>query len=176
MKSFLSVCAVVGIMLLVSCSGKKIDSPIVGKWKLENTEFVNDGKYVDLNGSVDSINKENLAKTVKETLDTTGGRIVTPADSASIEGAVTGAKVVSDLTKGLMGLYKLEFKANGTVKKKILFSSQDAEYTISPDGKSVSYTLEGEKNDMEIVSVTDKELVLKNKFTYSVLTFKKIED
>ncbi|MDP2386652.1 MAG: hypothetical protein Q8M29_09795 [Bacteroidota bacterium] len=176
MKFFLSVCAIVVIMLLISCNGKKIDSPLVGNWKLENTEFVNDGKYVDVNKSVDSVNKEGLAKTVKETLDTTGGRIVTPADSAGIEGAIEGANMVSGLTKGFMGLYKLEFKSNGTVKKKILFSSQDADYTISPDGKTVSYTLEGEENNMEIISVTDKALVLKNKFTYTVLTFKKIED
>ncbi|HEY1039935.1 MAG TPA: hypothetical protein VGF30_11045 [Bacteroidia bacterium] len=164
------------LLLLASCGGKKIESPIVGKWKLVNTEIVNDGKYVDIKKSLDSINTKNLEDSIKAKLDTTGGRIVTPADSAEVKGALAGAKMVSGLTKGVMGLYKLEFKSNGTVIKKLFLFSSEADYTISPDNKTVSYTLDGEKNEMEITSVTDQEMILKNKFTYSVLTFKKISD
>jgi hypothetical protein len=78
-----------------------------------------------------------------------------------------GEAMANSFLKG--STYK--FKDDGGVEVSILFGSQKGKYTLSPDNKDLKITLEGKEEAYTVVSVTDKELVLKGSATGETWTF-----
>lgn len=148
MKKVLLSLTVVVALVVASCGGKKVESPIVGKWKLTNIDIA----PVDLTSNVD-----------------------TNIDSAGITGVDTAVKAmtkgVEDMTNAMTGMGEAlansflkgsiyNFKDNGTVEVTVLFATQKGDFTVSPDNKTVETTIEGKKESFTIESVNDTELKL----------------
>ena len=148
MKKVLFSLTVVVALVVASCGGKKIESPIVGKWKLAKIDLPS----IDLSSNVN-----------------------TSMDSAGVTGVDTAVKAMTkgmeDMTNAMTGVGEAlgnafltgsiyDFKDNGKVEVTILFATQKGEYTVSPDNKTVETTIDGKKESYTVTSVSDTEMKL----------------
>ncbi len=148
MKKVLLSLTVVVALVVASCGGKKVESPIVGKWKLTKIDLPS----VDLRSNVD-----------------------TNIDSAGVTGVDTAVKAmtkgVEDMTNAMTGIGEAfgnafltgsiyNFKDNGKVEVTVLFATQKGEFTVSPDNKVVETIIDGKTESYDITSVTDSEMKL----------------
>ena len=148
MKKALLSLTVVAALIITSCGGKKVESPIVGKWRLAKIDLPS----VDLSSNVN-----------------------TNIDSAGVTGVDTAVKAMTkgmeDMTNAMTGMGEAlgnafltgstyEFKDNGKVEVTVLFATQTGDFTVTPDNKTVETTIEGKKETYAITSVSDSEMKL----------------
>jgi hypothetical protein len=147
MKKVLLAFSVITLFML-SC-GPKVDSPLIGKWKLDDISAAK----ITVAGSGDTSALGTMGDTLAQGL----------ADMANAFTSL-GSGLADAFLKG--SIY--EFKSNGTVTQSILFSDTDGKFKISDDKKSVTLTMpdaNGKDSDevYTITSVDDSKLVLTTK-------------
>lgn len=125
--------------VLSSCGGKKSDNPLVGKW-----EFA----------SLDMPKTEAAAPSGDSTTDS-----LTKAMSGMADGLGDAAKSMAEaMMKGTI----YEFMDGGKCSMTVLGFPVDGTYEMSADKKSITMKGTGKDEKYEIISNTDKELVLKS--------------
>ncbi|HTL82978.1 MAG TPA: hypothetical protein VL651_14795, partial [Bacteroidia bacterium] len=129
-------------LFILSC-GPKLNTPLIGTWKLDDIK----------------------AAQIE----------VTPTDSGALGGAVdslaqgmaTVANAFSGLATGMASAFlkgtTYEFKSNGTLSHSLILGSEDGKFSVTPDNKSVTMTLDGKDEVYAVKQVDDKQLILTDK-------------
>jgi hypothetical protein len=150
MKKLISVLSLATIVFLASCGGKKMESPIIGKWKLADISL----PKVEMTAALDSA-AAGMDSTVKG-MDTAMKAMSKGMEDMANAMSGVGSAMANAFLKG--SIY--EFKDDGSVEVSILFGTQNGKYTLSPDNKDLKVTLDGKDQAYKIASVNEKELVL----------------
>jgi hypothetical protein len=151
MKKLISVLSLATIVLLTACGGKKMESPIIGKWKLADISL----PKVEMTAALDSAAAAMDSTGVKG-MDTAMKAMTKGMDDMANAMSGVGAAMANAFLKGSV----YEFKDDGSVEVSILFGTQNGKYTLSPDNKDLKVTLDGKDQAYKVASVNEKELVL----------------
>lgn len=150
MKHLLKITAAVLLISIASCGGKKINSPIVGKWKLVKMEIPKVDLTSELNTNVDSLGITGVDTAIKTMAE--GMEKLTNVMSGMGEAMVNG------FLKG--SIYT--FEDNGEVKVSQFLMTQKGKYSLSNNDTEVLVTMEGKDILYTVKSIDDKQMVLKS--------------
>jgi len=149
-KKTLILNLIAAIAILVFSCGKKLDSPIVGKWKLTKIEIPKLDLSSDLHTNVDSLGIKGVDTALKvmasgiEQLTNMMGEI--------------GGSVANNLLKG--SIYS--FDDNGELKVSKMLIAQKGKYTVDKENKEMVVTLDNQDLLYTIVVLNEEDLVLKS--------------
>ena len=139
MKKIFSVLAIVSLVLLASCGGKKSDNPLVGEWKFAKLE---------------------LAKIEEPT--PTGDSLADTLANAVTDMAAGMTKGLDAMAGAFLKNAVYEFMDGGKCKITVLGLSSDGTYEQSADKKTVTIVNSGKTQKHTIVTNTADELVLQS--------------
>lgn len=149
MKKLAYVLSLAVVIFITSCGGEKLNNPLIGKWKLTNIDIAQLDISSEMNTQVDSLGVTGVDTAMKAMAK--GMETMTNAMGG------LGEAMANSFLKG--SIYK--FKDDGSVDVSILFGTQKGKYTLTPDNKDLKVVIEGKEVSYTVISVNEKELILK---------------
>ncbi len=139
----------ISLILLASC-GKKIESPIVGKWKLTKMDIPELNLENNMKGSIDSLGATGIDSVLKT--------MATSIDELTNTMGNVGESIANNILKGSV----YSFESDGELKVSKLLITQKGKYQIDKEGKELVVKLDNQDLLFYIIKLTEEELILKS--------------